>query len=298
MRVLVAGASGLIGTELTRQLAAGGHEVVRLVRREPGGADEIRWDPAAHRLPVSAFDGVDAVVNLSGESLSRVPWTAARKRRILSSRIEATTTLAESMREAPRPPAVFVSGSAVGFYGSRPGVRLTEEVPRGTGFLADVTAAWEAAARLAPDGTRLVLARTGVVIGPGGAMKPLLPIAQAGLAGPIGSGRQHWPWISLHDEAAALVHLLGSELSGPVNLAGPTPATAGDVVGALAEALHRPYLLPLPSPAVKLALGQAGRELLLADQQEVPQKLTEDGFVFRDKTVRDAMARLIEARRR
>jgi uncharacterized protein (TIGR01777 family) len=296
MRVLLAGSSGLIGGELRRQLASAGHEVRRLVRREPAASDESRWDPADRSVDVAVVEWADAVVNLSGASLQRLPWTRATKRRILSSRLQATGTLAEAMRQADDPPSVFVSGSAVGFYGDRPGQRLDETAGKGTGFLAEVADAWEAAARLAPSTTRVVLARTGVVIGRGGAMKPLLPLAKAGLAGPLGSGRQHWPWISLYDEAAALVHLLGSPLEGPVNLAGPAPATEREVVAALARAVRRPSVVPVPRFVLELALRDAARELLLADQLVVPQKLLEDGFVFRDATVQDAMDRLMEVR--
>jgi uncharacterized protein (TIGR01777 family) len=266
------------------------------VRREPSAADELRWDPAERSVPVEALEWADGVVNLSGSSLLALPWTRSTKRTILSSRLQATGTLADGMRRADDPPRVFVSGSAVGYYGDRPGQHQTEAASKGSGFLSDVTDAWEAAARLAPDGTRVVLARTGVVVGRGGAMTPLLPLAKVGLAGPLGTGRQHWPWISLHDEAAALVHLLTSGLDGPVNLAGPEPATAGEVVKALAQALRRPSFLPVPRFAIELALQDAGRELLLADQLVVPQKLLDDGFVFRDATVTDAMDRLVEVR--
>ena len=189
---------------------------------------------------------------------------------------------------------MFVSGSAVGYYGDRPGQTLTEAAIRGTGFLPDVVEAWESAAHLAPPSTRVATVRTGLVIGRGGAMKPLLPLAKLGLTGPIAGGGQYWPWVSLADEAAAIVHLLTSELRGPVNVAGPTPATSDGVLRALAHAVRRPYGLPLPKAAVTL-LGDAGRELLLASQRVVPQKLLDDGFVFRDATVQDAMNRLVAA---
>ncbi len=197
------------------------------------------------------------------------------------------------MRMASTPPSVFVSGSAVGFYGDRPGQKLTESAIKGGGFLSDVVEAWESAAHLAPSGTRVATVRTGLVIGRGGAMKPLLPLARLGLTGPIAGGGQYWPWVSLRDEVAAMVHLLGSDLHGPVNVAGPTPATSDATLRALARAVHRPYGLPLPRKAVTLALGDAGRELLLASQKVVPQKLLDDGFVFRDPTVQDAMNRLV-----
>lgn len=293
MRVLVAGASGMIGTELARQLAEAGHEVRRLVRRQPQSADEFHWSPATRMIDVNLMETADAVVNLSGASLNHFPWTASTKRRILSSRLEATGTLTDAMRQASRPPAVFLSGSAVGFYGDRPGQKLTEDSAKGTGFLSDVVEAWETAARLAPEKTRVALLRTGLVIGRGGAMKPLLPVARLGLAGPIAGGGMHWPWVSLHDEAAAIVHLLSSDLDGPVNVVGPTPATAGGVIRALATAVHRPYALPVPEKAITLTLREAGRELLLASQKVVPARLLADGFVFRDRTVREAMERLV-----
>lgn len=296
MRVLIAGASGMIGTEVTAQLAAQGHEVLRLVRGAPSAANEYNWAPAARIIDFTLMDRVDAVVNLSGASISRLPWTPGWKRTILASRLEATHTLTDAMRMAASPPAVFVSGSAVGFYGDRPGQKLTETAIKGTGFLSDVVEAWESAAHLAPEKTRVVTVRTGVVVGRGGAMKPLLPAGRLGLLGPIAGGGQHWPWVSLHDEAAAIVHLLDSTLRGPVNVAGPTPATADTVLRALAATLRRPYGLPLPAKAITLALGDAGRELLLASQKVVPQKLLDDGFVFSEPTVRDAMERLVAKR--
>ncbi|AAT89404.1 nucleoside-diphosphate sugar epimerase [Leifsonia xyli subsp. xyli] len=296
MRVLVAGGSGLIGSELRRQLVDAGHDVLRLVRHDPEGPDEFHWSPETRMIDVALMDRADAVVNLSGASLNRLPWTAAHKRRIRSSRLDATATLTDAMRQAANPPAVFVSGSAVGLYGDQPGKTLTEESAKGTGFLSDVVEAWEEQAQLAPERTRVVTARTGVVIGPGGAMAPLLPLARLGLIGPIAGGGQNWAWVSLRDEAAALVHLLTSELTGPVNLAGPTPATAGTMLRALATAVRRPYRLPLPEFAMKAALGEAGRELLLASQRVVPKRLLADGFAFRDETVAEAMKELVAAR--
>ncbi|MFF1634771.1 TIGR01777 family oxidoreductase [Leifsonia sp. NPDC058248] len=296
MRVLIAGASGMIGTELTRQLEEAGHEVWRLVRRAPRSDDEFNWAPTARMLDFTLMERADAVVNLSGASLSRLPWTSGYKREILASRLEATHTLTDAMRMAAHAPGVFVSGSAVGFYGDRPGQKLTETSIRGTGFLTDVVEAWESAAHLAPEKTRVVTVRTGVVVGHGGAMTPLLPMAKLGLAGPIGTGGQHWPWVSLHDEAAAIVHLLSSSLEGPVNVVGPKPATADAVLRALASAVHRPYGLPLPEKVVTLALQDAGRELLLSSLKVIPEKLLADGFEFRDRTVQDAMNRLVAER--
>ena len=274
----------MIGTELRRQLEAAGHTVLTLVRREPQNDAEFTWAPDAKILDFRLLEGVDAVVNLSGASLTRLPWTSGWKTQILRSRVKSTEALVEAMTMAATPPQVFLSGSAVGFYGDRPGERLDEESARGTGFLADVVSEWEAAARLAPEATRTVLLRTGVVLGPGGALAPLRALTKLGISGPLGSGTQHWPWISLHDEAAAIVHLLTSTLSGPVNLAGPEPATADQIGARLAEELHRPFRIRAPKAILTLALQDAAKELLLADQEVVPMRLLADGFVFRHAT--------------
>ena len=293
MRVLVAGASGMIGTALCRRLTETGHSVLRLVRHDPRSDTEFTWSPAARIIDFTLMERVDAVVNLSGASLSHLPWTRRYKKQILESRIHATQTLADAMRMAARGPDVFISGSAAGYYGDRPGQRLTEASSKGDGFLTDVVDAWEAAARLAPEKTRVVTIRSGVVVGRGGAMRPLLPLARLGLAGPIGTGGQHWPWISLHDEVAAIIHLLDSGLEGPVNLVGPTPATADGFLKELAAQVHRPYGLPLPERVIDVALRDAGQELLLSSQKVIPERLLGDGFVFADATVHDAIARLL-----
>ncbi|TFD05311.1 TIGR01777 family protein [Cryobacterium sinapicolor] len=290
MRVLVSGSSGLIGTELCTQLRAAGHTVTRLVRRDPRGADEFRWDPAALSMDASALDGVDAVINLSGASIARLPWTKAYRREIRDSRVQATRTLTDAMGRQATPPSVLLNASAVGIYGDRPNEVLTEKSPAANDFLAKVTSAWEAEAARAPAATRVLTLRTGLVIARGGALKPLLPIVKLGLGGPLGHGTQHWPWISLHDEAAAFVHLLTSTLSGPINLVGPTPATANDVIRAVSAGLHRPFLVPVPEFVLTLALQEAARALLLADQQIVPERLQQDGFVFKHQTAAEAVA--------
>lgn len=292
LRVLVAGASGMIGRELTHQLAAAGHTVLTLVRRPPQTPAEFTWAPDAKILDFRLLDDVDAVINLSGASLSRLPWTAGWRTQILRSRVKATQALVEAMSMAARPPQVFLSGSAVGYYGSRPGEVLTEESPRGTGFLSDVVEQWEAAARLAPEATRTVLLRSGVVLGHDGALKPLRLLTRLGISGPLGTGRQQWAWIGLHDEAAAIVHLLTSDLAGPVNLVAPEPATAGEIGGELARSLHRPFAFAVPRKVLELALQDAGRDLLLADQLVRPERLLADGFRFRHPTSAEALAAL------
>ena len=290
MRVLIAGASGLIGSELRSQLENDGHEILRLVRRERRASDEYRWFPTARVIDPGLIASVDAVINLSGASTGRLPWTPSYKREILRSRIDATWTLADAITHSATPPTTFLSASAVGYYGDRPGEVLDESAAKGEGFLADVVDAWEQAANLAAHSTRVVTFRTGLVVGDGGAFTPLQLLTRFGLGATLGSGAQTWPWISLHDEAAAIRYLLTSEISGAVNLAGPTPATSHEITSALADAMHRWHPWKIPEPVVQIALREPGRELLLASQHSVPRKLLDDGFVFEHETVEQAIA--------
>lgn len=296
LKILISGAFGMVGTELQAQLRADGHEVHALVRRAPKSAFEHNWAPSAGMLDEAVIDRMDAVINLSGASIGRIPWTASYKRLILSSRLQTTHTLAQAMARAATPPAVFLSASAVGFYGDRPGERLTEDSPAGSGFLVDVVQEWEDAAKIGPEKTRLVLLRTGLVVGSGGAMTPLMLTTSLGAGSRISTGGQHWPWISLYDEAAAIRHLLTSKLSGPVNLAGPLPAVADQLTRRMAKQMKRPYLFVLPEKIISLAMGEAGRELLLSSQKMLPAKLLADGFTFRHRTVEDAVDALIAKR--
>lgn len=292
MQVVVGGASGMIGRALVARLRERGDRVVVLVRHEPEGPDEVRWDPATGHLDPAALAGADAVVNLSGASIAKLPWTRRHRHDILSSRVQATTAIVGALHaraDAGEPVGVLVSGSAVGVYGTRPGEELTEESAPGGRFLAEVVRSWESAALAAPATTRVVLARTGLVVGPEGATAPLRLLARFGLAGPIAGGRQHWPWISLEDEVRALVHLVDAELRGPVNLVGPEPADAARVTRAVAEDAHRPYWLPAPGFAISAALGEGGRELLLADQLVRPAALAASGFTFTHRTVEEAV---------
>ncbi|WP_309709425.1 TIGR01777 family oxidoreductase [Pseudolysinimonas sp.] len=288
-RIVVAGASGLIGQPLVRALRAGGHQVSTLVRRAARGANEIRWNPDAGELDPAALEGVDAVINLSGASIARLPWTNSYRRTLVSSRVTGTRLLAQTMAGMSTPPSTFLSGSAIGFYGDRPRVRLDDDSPRGDGFVPDLVLAWEQAAALAPAATRVVTLRTSVVVAKSGGLAPVRLLTSFGLGARFGSGRQFWPWISLDDEVRAIVHLLSSSLSGAVVLAGPTPATADEITAAFAEALRRPRLFRVPAWAIRLALGDAGEHLLLADVQLQPVRLAADGFEWRHRTVRDAI---------
>lgn len=289
----MAGASGLIGTEVRRQLVRHGHEVRTLVRRPIRDAAEWQWDPAAGQVPAEAIEWADAVIGLSGSNLARLPWTHGYKRTILRSRTGPARTLATAIRASQDPPAVWVNASASGIYGHRPGEQLTEASARGTGFLSEVVARWERAAQ-ADERTRVVHARTGIVLALRGALRPLMVTTRLGLAATIGNGRQHWPWISLRDEARAIVHLAtGSTLAGPVNLAGPVPATSREITRELAHAMRRPHLFGLPGWALRAGLGTAADDLLLADQHVAPQALVSDGFGFEHTTVEGAIAAML-----
>lgn len=292
MKILLAGASGLIGSEVARH-AAGDHDVRALVRRAVTGDGEYVWNPIAGKLPAEAIEWADAVISLSGASLAHLPWTAGYRKQLLRSRIDATSTIAAAITNAAAPPEVWVSASAVGFYGDRPREVLTEESPRGDGYLADVVAAWEQATSAADGRTRVVHARTGLVLAHGGALKPLILTTRLGLGATVGDGGQRWPWIGLADEARALLHLATtSTLSGPVNLVGPESATSKQITTELATLLHRPHVFRLPRFALKAGMGLAADELLLADQHVEPRALLSDGFRFQTPTVHDAVATL------
>jgi uncharacterized protein (TIGR01777 family) len=258
------------------------------VRREPGPND-VLWDPASRRLDAGVLDGVSAVVNLSGASIGRLPWTPRYKREILASRIDATSTLVAAISAARVAPGVFVSASAAGFYGSRPRESLTEESPRGAGFLSGVTAEWERTALRADAVTRVALVRSGIVVATNGVLKPLLLLTRAGVAGPLAGGNQLWPWVSLADEVGALQHVLDGTLSGPVNITGPTAASANDLMRHLAARMKRPFFLPVPGFALNALLGDAARDLLLVDQHPQPKRLLDDGYVFRHARVERAV---------
>ncbi|UCR90032.1 TIGR01777 family oxidoreductase [Mycetocola spongiae] len=289
MLILLTGASGLIGSALRARLEAEGHTLRLLVRREPQSPNELRWDPAAGRIPAGALDGVDAVINLSGASIGKLPWTSAYRRELLRSRLDCTRTVVGAIRAAAIPPRILINASASGFYGSRPGEDLDESSTAGAGFLADLTRRWEAAALEAADSCVVVLARTGIVLDPAGAIGPMIALTRLGLGGPLGGGKNYWPWVALEDEVAALVFLLDSAVTGPVNIVAPTPSTAGDIGRALASELKRPYWLPAPGFAIRALLRDAAEDLILVDQRISPEVLLAEGFVFTHPTVPEAL---------
>ena len=292
--MLVSGASGMIGTPLVVALSERGHNVHTLVRRGPTSPSEHFWKPDSGEMEAGILESTDVVVNLSGASIARIPWTAAYKQKILSSREHATTTLANAISHAKNPPAALVQASAVGYYGDRSDESLTEDSSTGSGFLAQVCQAWEAAASAAQSKkTRVAFARTGLVIGREGAMAPLRLQTFLGVAGPIGSGSQWWPWISLRDEIAALVFLVENPLAkGAFNLVGPAPARSSEVTKELASQMRRPHWLGLPTFAISLLMGEAGRELLLASQKLSPTRLEAAGFSFFDESVESAISHI------
>lgn len=292
MRVLISGASGLIGTELSARLKNQGHEVVHLVRREARNDHEISWAPGQKPLEVGVIDNFDAVVNLAGATTGKLPWTKKYMRELISSRIDSTNTLVEAMQRAAKKPKVFVSGSASGFYGDTGTKTAVETDPKGTGFLSDLAAEWEAAALRAPSEVRVVLVRTTMVLSRKlGALGRLIPLIKAGLGGPLASGKQWWDWISLPDEARAIIHLINTEdASGAYNLTAPQSATCRELVSALAKAFNRPAIVPVPAFALRLAFGLGADELLICNQKLSADKLLETGFVFEHPTLAEAMA--------
>lgn len=297
MRIAITGAGGFLGRPLAARLAAAGHDVRRLVRHDARGADEIAWDPAACTIDRAGLAGVEAVVHLAGASIAGGRWSAVHRARIRDSRVGPTRLLAETLATLEPRPRVLVSASAIGLYGDRGEEWLDEASAPGTGFLAEVARAWEAAAApAARAGIRVALPRTGLVLAPhGGALAAMLPIFRAGLGGPLGSGRQWWSWIALEDAVGALVHALEhDDVRGPFNVVAPAPVRCAAFARALGSALRRPALLPAPAFALRLVLG-AGQadELLLAGQRVRPAALERTGFAFASPELGPALERML-----
>lgn len=296
MRVIISGASGLIGSALSDELHRDGHDVVKLVRRAPGAGD-IQWDPAAGVLAVDALEGADAIVHLAGAGIGDHRWTDEYKAEILDSRVRSTTLLAETIASCTNRPPVLLSGSAIGIYGASDGRELDEHSPVGTGFLADVCQQWEAAAApAATAGTRVAYLRTGIVLTPkGGALKKMLPLFKFFAGGRFGNGKQWQSWISLPDEVGAIKHLLTADVSGPVNLTAPNPVTNSDFAKQLGKAMGRPSFLPVPSFGPKLLLGgELADALLFTGQKVLPKVLQESAYQFQYPRLDEAFAALLK----
>lgn len=292
LKIAVSGATGLVGRRLIPFLQGGGHEIVRLVRREARSTDEISWNPATGEIESEKLEGMDAVVHLAGVSIAGGRWTEGRKRAIRESRTQGTSTLAKALAGLKIPPKVFVSTSAVGFYGDRGDNLIDEDVPMGNGFLAEVCREWEAAAepaRLA--GVRVVHPRFGVVLAGDGGMQPLLAMVfKAGVGGPLGSGEQHMSWIAADDLVGILLECIANvDLSGPVNAVAPGMVTNAQFARAMGTVLHRPSIFKTPAFAMRLVAGELADELILASQRAVPSRLESVGFPFAFRSLEMAL---------
>ena len=290
-RIAISGSSGLIGTALVGHLKSEGHTVQRLVRRTPVAADEVQWDPQTGFVDLAPLAGVDAIIHLAGAGVGDKRWTKKFKSEILNSRLLGTTAIAKAVAELK--PAVFISASAIGWYGES-GNRAVVETDRvGDDFLAAVCREWESAADLAGD-VRTVKIRTGLVLDPtGGALGKMLPLFRLGFGGKLGSGKQWWSWITLHDQIRAIVFALENPISGAVNVTSPNPVTNQEFTSALARALHRPALFPAPAFALKIALGGFSSEVL-GSKKVIPHVLQEAGFTWDYPHITEALNQLVQ----
>jgi uncharacterized protein len=297
MKVLVTGASGLVGSALVPYLTTGGHRITCLVRSQPRpGAAEMRWDPASGVEDSGGLEGMEAVVHLAGENIAGGRWTAARKARIRSSRVMGTRTLCETLTRLSQPPKVLVSASAIGYYGDRGAEPLWENSAFGTGFLAEVCRAWEEATQPAVQkGIRVVLLRIGIVLSPaGGALAKMLIPFKLGLGGVIGSGNQYMSWIALDDVVSVIAHALVTDtLQGPVNAVAPYPVTNREFTKTLGRVLKRPTMFPLPGFGARLAFGEMADALLLASTRVEPKRLLATQYVFRYPELEGALRHLL-----
>lgn len=290
-RIAVTGSSGLIGTAIVGHLKSEGHTVQRLVRRQTVAPNEISWDPQAGTVDLAALEGVDAVIHLAGAGVGDKRWTAKYKSEILNSRLLGTTTIAHAV--ATVKPKVFISSSAMGWYGETGNRAVTERDRAGDDFLAAVCHEWENAADLAGD-VRTVKLRTGLVLDPtGGALGRMIPLFRFGIGGRLGSGKQWWSWITLHDLVRAVTFTLENPISGPVNVTAPNPVTNQEFTAALARAMHRPAVFPVPSIALKIAFGGFSSEML-GSKKVIPEVLTQAGFTFDYPHIGAALDALVE----
>ena len=290
-RIAITGASGLIGTALVGQLKSEGHTVQRFVRRPVVAPDEIQWDPKTGYVDIEALRGVDAIIHLAGVGVGDKRWSKKYKSEILNSRLLGTTAIAHAVNEVK--PQVFISASAIGWYGESGNRSVVESDRVGDDFLAAVCREWEGAADLVTD-VRTVKIRTGLVLDPtGGALGKMLPLFRLGFGGKLGSGKQWWSWITLHDQIRAIVFTLENPISGPVNVTSPNPVTNQEFTSALARALHRPALFPAPAIALKIALGGFSSEVL-GSKKVIPHVLQEAGFTWDYPHITEALNQLVQ----
>lgn len=290
-KIAVTGASGLIGSALCAQLKSDGHQVIKLVRRPARLSDEVSWDPQRGEINLDLLEGVDAVFHLAGAGVGDKRWSASYRSEILNSRLLGTTTIANACEQLQ--PEVFISASAIGYYGETGNRSVTEVDRGGEDFLSIVCREWESVANLAPS-VRTIKLRTGLVLDPtGGALGRMLPLFKFGLGGKLGSGKQWWSWITLHDQIRAIVFALESKIEGPINLTSPNPVTNQEFTAGLARALHRPALFPAPAIALKIALGGFSTEIL-GSKKVLPQALMDAGFVFDYPHIAPALAALVD----
>lgn len=284
MKLLISGSTGLIGQALTAAAMERGHEVTRLSRGNAVTAPRVLWDPVTGQIPLRLLEGFDAVVHLAGESIAAGRWTAARKKRIRDSRVYGTSNLVKALTSLERPPRIFLSASAIGFYGDRGNDVLSEDSVAGEGFLPSVCRDWEAAADpLRSAGLRVAHARFGIVLSRrGGALTKMLLPFRLGLGGAMGNGRQWWSWVALPDVVEALLHILNNDsLSGPVNVTAPGAVTNRAFTDTLGRVLRRPTVMPLPGFVARLLMGEMASALLLASARVEPRRLAQSGFQFR-----------------
>jgi uncharacterized protein (TIGR01777 family) len=294
VRILISGASGPIGAALVPFLQTREHMVKRLVRTSATGQDQILWDPT-RPLPPDSVSGFDAVIHLAGESIVG-RWTAGKKQRIRDSRTQGTGHLAQALVEAPQRPRVFISASAIGYYGDRGDEILREDSPSGGGFAAEICRQWEAATQPARKaGMRTAQMRFGVVMSAdGGALPKMLPPFRLGLGGRLGTGHQWWSWVAVQDAVGAIDHVLNHDaLQGPVNTVAPNPVSNAEFTKTLASIISRPDLFPMPAVAVRLVFGQMGTELFLASQRVEPAKLIGSGYQFRYPDLRQTLEEIL-----
>jgi uncharacterized protein len=291
VKIAITGSSGLIGSALTPALRDDGHAVLRLVRRPPAAADELRWDPDRRELDPAVLADVDAVINLAGAGIGDKRWNDARKQLLVDSRVDATETVAAALAAAGPRDRVLLSASAIGWYGDTGDLPVEESAPAAGDFLAEIARRWEAATEQAAEaGVRVAQLRTGLVCGRGGLLAKLVPIVKLGLGGPLASGRQYWSWISLADEIGAIRHVLTHDIAGPVNLTGPEPLTNREFTKTLGRVLHRPVIAPpVPLAVLRLALGEFADVGIAAGQRVLPRVLETTGYSFQHPTAERAL---------